>query len=353
MARTTGNDTFAADWPRSTHPSCRADRTGHVSSGLRFTGMAPALLQPKRSPRVTRAESSRGAEDVRSGPRWRGGVAAFIGGAWHASSQTAFHAPLSRGTPAAAYQPSWTPTWPGSTPKLRSCGRSRRRRLSSAKPGKLARPRTLSHSGTASASLGRPLTTGPKNATPSGGWKWMIGVPTSLPVSARVSSVSRCSSASNEVSSSASASSAGRPASDRMGSRKVRTPPGSSPHGCHLGRNAARGHVRPRSLHPVTQVGLRLRTRPFRVRAFTNRNPAPPAAPHLGHPASMCRRAPVWSCEAASSEERGWTPGQADACAWERAMASATALVFPYSQLRRWAMRSIRQPSAVRSMWLV
>ena len=34
-------------------------------------------------------------------------------------------------------------------------------------------------------------------------------------------------------------------------------------------------------------------------------------------------------------------------------MASATALVFPYSQLRRWMMRSIRQPSAVRSMSFV
>ena len=115
-------------------------------------------------------------------------------------------------------------------------------------------------------------------------FKWMIGVPTSLPVSARASSVSRCSSASNEVSSSAPASSAGRPASGRMGSRKVRTPPGSSPHGCHLGRNAARGHDRPRPLHPVTQVGPRLRTWPFRVRAFTNRNASAPGHPTPGAP---------------------------------------------------------------------
>ena len=42
-----------------------------------------------------------------------------------------------------AYQSSWTPTWPGSTPKLRSCGRSRTRRLSSAKPRKLARPQDV------------------------------------------------------------------------------------------------------------------------------------------------------------------------------------------------------------------
>ena len=52
-------------------------------------------------------------------------------------------------------QSSWTPTWPGSTPKLRSCGRSRRLRLSSAKPGKLARPSTLSHSGPASVLAGQ------------------------------------------------------------------------------------------------------------------------------------------------------------------------------------------------------
>jgi hypothetical protein len=40
----------------------------------------------------------------------------------------------------------------------------------------------------------------------------------------------------------------------------------------------------------------------------------------------------------------------AGAWAWARAVASVTALVFPYSQLRCWMMRSMRQPSGVRSM---
>ena len=66
--------------------------------------------------------------------------------------------------------------------------------------------------------------TGPKNATPSGGWKWMIGVPTSLPVSESASSVSRRSSASKDSSSSASASSGGRPASASAGSTNSRVP---------------------------------------------------------------------------------------------------------------------------------
>jgi hypothetical protein len=57
--------------------------------------------------------------------------------------------------------------------------------------------------------------------------------------------------------------------------------------------------------------------------------------------------------EAQADIARGSLPGHADACAWERAMASVTALVFPCSQLRCWMMRSMRQPSAVRSMWLV
>jgi hypothetical protein len=56
--------------------------------------------------------------------------------------------------------------------------------LSSAKPGKEASPATWSHSLIASWSLGSRLMTGPKNAVPPGGPKWMIGVPTSLPVSA-------------------------------------------------------------------------------------------------------------------------------------------------------------------------
>src|SRR5260370_22035234 len=63
-------------------------------------------------------------------------------------------------------QSSSMPVSPGLTPKLRSWGRSRRLRLSSAKPGKEASPTTWSHSRTASASLGSRLMTGPKKAVP-------------------------------------------------------------------------------------------------------------------------------------------------------------------------------------------
>jgi len=70
---------------------------------------------------------------------------------------------------------------------------------------------------------------------------------------------------------------AGR-ASDRTGSRKVRTPPGSSPRGCHLGRNAARGHDRPRPLHPVTSRAAPPNTAlpSTRVRQSERRRPRPP-----------------------------------------------------------------------------
>src|SRR5712671_6691919 len=72
---------------------------------------------------------------------------AFMGKVWHACGLAAGRYFVTRRLPAC--QSSWTPTWPGSTLKLRSCGRSRRLRLSSAKPGKLARPSTLSHNRTA------------------------------------------------------------------------------------------------------------------------------------------------------------------------------------------------------------
>ena len=83
---------------------------------------------------------------------------------------------------------------PSATPNAGSCGCSRRLRLSSAKPGNEASPTTWSHRRTASSGLGSRLITGPKKATPSGGCTWMIGVPTSLPVSASASSVSARSS---------------------------------------------------------------------------------------------------------------------------------------------------------------
>ena len=87
-----------------------------------------------------------------------------------------------------ACQSSSSPTVSASTPNATSWGSSRRLRFSSAKPGKRARPMTWSHSSPACSSDGSRLITGPKNATPSGGSKWMIGVPTSLPVSDSASS---------------------------------------------------------------------------------------------------------------------------------------------------------------------
>ena len=123
-----------------------------------------------------------------------------------------------------ACQSSSVPAVPGSTPKLRSCGRSRRLRLSSAKPGKPARAVTWSQSRTASSGPGSLLITGPKNAAPSGGLKWMIGVPTSRPVSDSASSPSARISSSHRVSSRASARPAGRPAAASSGSTKARLP---------------------------------------------------------------------------------------------------------------------------------
>jgi len=49
VARTTRTSTFTPGRPRGTHPSCRADRTGHVSSGLRFTGMPCPPTNPSVS----------------------------------------------------------------------------------------------------------------------------------------------------------------------------------------------------------------------------------------------------------------------------------------------------------------
>ena len=56
---------------------------------------------------------------------------------------------------------------PGSAPKLRSWA-SPQAALELGEAGKLARPTTLSHSGTASASVGTRLITGPKNADSAG-----------------------------------------------------------------------------------------------------------------------------------------------------------------------------------------
>jgi hypothetical protein len=95
--------------------------------------------------------------------------------------------------------------------------------------GKEASPTTWSHSRIASWSLGSRLMTGPKNAVPSGGPKWMIGVPTSLPVSASASSVSARSSPSQLASSRASASAAGNPARLSRGSTNSRLPCSSGP----------------------------------------------------------------------------------------------------------------------------
>jgi len=96
-------------------------------------------------------------------------------------------------------------------PRIRNCGTSRRLRLSSAKPGNLASVSTACHNGTASASLGMREITGPKNDSPSGGSKVMIGVPTLRPVRLRTSSVSASSSTSHLGSSAAAANAGGRP----------------------------------------------------------------------------------------------------------------------------------------------
>jgi hypothetical protein len=76
----------------------------------------------------------------------------------------------------------------------------------------------------ASSGSGRRLITGPKKAGPAGGPNWMIGVPTSRPVSPSASSPSARISSSHRVSPSASARSAGRPAAASSGSTKARLP---------------------------------------------------------------------------------------------------------------------------------
>ncbi len=48
-----------------------------------------------------------------------------------------------------------------------------------------------------------------------------------------------------------------------------------------------------------------------------------------------------------------WSPGYESVAACDRSIASATAVLLPYSQLRCWMIRSILQPPGVRSMWLV
>jgi hypothetical protein len=100
-------------------------------------------------------------------------------------------------------------------PRRRSCGASRRLRLSSAKPGNWARVSTAFHNGTASSSLGMREITGPKKDTPSGGANVMIGVPTSRPVRLRASWVSASSSASHLSSSAAGANATGSPRARR------------------------------------------------------------------------------------------------------------------------------------------
>ena len=75
---------------------------------------------------------------------------------------------------------------------------------------------TAFHSVTASSSLGTREITGPKNDSPSGGSKVMMGVPTSRPVRLSASSVSASSSSSQRLSSAAAANAVGRPAAARV-----------------------------------------------------------------------------------------------------------------------------------------
>lgn len=116
-------------------------------------------------PRSTLRQSGLGELAISCCPRWERRVAEPYSGA--------------RRLP--AFQSSPASAWPGFTPRLPCCGRSRTLRLGSAKRGKLARPGAVSHSAPAPtpASAGRRLITGPKDATPAGGWNWMIGVPAS------------------------------------------------------------------------------------------------------------------------------------------------------------------------------
>ena len=117
------------------------------------------------------------------------------------------------------------PTSSVSTPSAASCGCSRRLRLSSAKPGKPASPTTWSHSSVAESSLGSRLITGPKNATPSGGSKWMIGRAHVLAGQGERLVGLGPDRRSHDSSSSASASSRGSPASARTGSDERAGPP--------------------------------------------------------------------------------------------------------------------------------
>jgi hypothetical protein len=125
------------------------------------TSMSRVWYALTPGPRSTLRQSGLGELAISCCPRWGRRVAERFG---------ARRLPAFQSSPARA--------WPGSTPRLPCCGRSRTLRLGSAKRGKLARPGTVSHSAPAPApaSAGRRLITGPKDATPAGGWNWMIGV---------------------------------------------------------------------------------------------------------------------------------------------------------------------------------
>ena len=151
-------------------------------------------------------------------------------------------------------QSSWTPTSSVLTPSAGSWGRSRRLRLSSANPGKRARPTTWSHSSPACSSDGSRLITGPKNARPSGGSSCRIGVPTSLPVAASASSVSAWIVASQAVSSRASTSVGRQPGGLEDRGDEVRGAAALAVGGGVRRRRAARRSLAHRRVEPADGV---------------------------------------------------------------------------------------------------
>jgi hypothetical protein len=108
VARTTRTRTFTPGRPRSTHPSCRADRTSHMSSGLRFMALPsynPRVSSHHPGGKLTRSRGRQGPVHtgvVERRPHCRS-LARFIP---DRVSRAAIAGPRRR----PAYQSSWTPT---------------------------------------------------------------------------------------------------------------------------------------------------------------------------------------------------------------------------------------------------
>ena len=174
------------------------------------------------------------------------------------------------------------------TPNEGSWGRSRRLRLSSAKPGNDASATTWSHSATASSSAGSRLMTGPKKATPSGGRKCRIGVPTSLPVRASASSVSSWICSSQESSSRAVGELRREP---RLGQHRVERTRGCPGARRHPGRPATSKTCAPSAAYSRSTASgpCSARARARRA-AGAGRRCAPPRTPAGSGSRSRCAR---------------------------------------------------------------